>query len=170
MKTRLVLLTALAILAAVSISQACGNRLEGYASALASGRANNPEQLEERLRSAGPEGLEAMAYVRGDLAEELAAAQRPGAPAGAVQEATERLARFDASMDSVGGARYCSRSQLYWYTDFEAAQAAARQQGKPILTLRLLGNLTDEFSCANSRFFSARISCCTGRAFARCQW
>jgi hypothetical protein len=25
--------------------------------------------------------------------------------------------------------------------------------GKPILSLRLLGKLTDEFSCANSRFF-----------------
>ena len=44
-------------------------------------------------------------------------------------------------------------SQLYWYTDLEAAKAQAKRLGKPILSLRLLGKLTDEFSCANSRFF-----------------
>src|SRR5690606_2917456 len=35
----------------------------------------------------------------------------------------------------------------------EAAKAAASATGKPILSLRLLGKLTDEYSCANSRFF-----------------
>ena len=44
-------------------------------------------------------------------------------------------------------------SRLYWYTDFEKAKAAARASGKPILSLRLLGNLSEEYSCANSRFF-----------------
>jgi hypothetical protein len=42
---------------------------------------------------------------------------------------------------------------LYWYTDFAQAKAAARASGKPILSLRLLGKLSEEFSCANSRFF-----------------
>ena len=33
----------------------------------------------------------------------------------------------------------------------------AQQSGKPILTLRMLGNLSDEFSCANSRFFRTTL-------------
>src|SRR4029077_6429995 len=44
-------------------------------------------------------------------------------------------------------------SHLYWYTDLEAAKSAARASHKPILALRMLGNLTEELSCANSRFF-----------------
>ena len=35
----------------------------------------------------------------------------------------------------------------------EKAKAAARASGKPILSLRLLGRLDEELSCANSRFF-----------------
>lgn len=42
---------------------------------------------------------------------------------------------------------------LTWYTDFDQAKAAAQREGKPILSLRLLGNLDEELSCANSRFF-----------------
>ena len=44
-------------------------------------------------------------------------------------------------------------SRLYWYTDLAEAKAAAERTGRPILSLRMLGKLTDEFSCANSRFF-----------------
>src|SRR5205085_7822551 len=39
------------------------------------------------------------------------------------------------------------------YTDLTAAKRAAVESGKPILSLRLLGTLDSEFSCANSRFF-----------------
>ena len=46
-----------------------------------------------------------------------------------------------------------SRAGLYWYTDLDRAKAAAAREGKPILSLRLLGNLDSEYSCANSRFF-----------------
>ena len=42
---------------------------------------------------------------------------------------------------------------LNWYTDLDAAKAAAHREHKPILSLRLLGNLDEERSCANSRFF-----------------
>lgn len=61
--------------------------------------------------------------------------------------------RFESAIDSVCKQRDCAWSGLYWYTDFEAAKAAAQSQHKPILTLRLLGNLDEELSCANSRFF-----------------
>jgi len=61
--------------------------------------------------------------------------------------------RFESAIDSVCKQRDCAWSGLYWYTDFDAAKAAAQSQHKPILTLRLLGNLDEELSCANSRFF-----------------
>jgi hypothetical protein len=44
-------------------------------------------------------------------------------------------------------------SQLSWYTDLDAALAETRRTKKPILSLRLLGRLDEELSCANSRFF-----------------
>jgi hypothetical protein len=42
---------------------------------------------------------------------------------------------------------------LLWFTDLGAAITEARRTNKPILSLRLLGNLPDELTCANSRFF-----------------
>jgi hypothetical protein len=42
---------------------------------------------------------------------------------------------------------------LYWFTDLDAALAEARRTRKPVLSLRLLGRLDQELSCANSRFF-----------------
>ncbi len=62
---------------------------------------------------------------------------------------------WDQLYDAVGQQRGCRTSRLFWYTDLGAAEAAARAQGKPIVSLRLLGKLTDEYSCANSRFFRA---------------
>ncbi|HYM60149.1 MAG TPA: hypothetical protein VEZ11_04580, partial [Thermoanaerobaculia bacterium] len=58
-----------------------------------------------------------------------------------------------AAVDRVCGQLDCVWSRLYWYTDLDAAKAEARRTGRPILSLRLLGNLDDELSCANSRFF-----------------
>lgn len=59
----------------------------------------------------------------------------------------------DEAVDRVCGVRDCRDIRLFWYTDLEAAKAAARAEGKPILSLRLMGRLDEEFSCANSRFF-----------------
>lgn len=81
--------------------------------------------LEKRARTAGPADMEAMLAT------------------GASGEA----------LDQVCGVRDCADIRLFWYTDLEAAKAAARASGKPILSLRLLGRLDEEFSCANSRFF-----------------
>jgi hypothetical protein len=61
--------------------------------------------------------------------------------------------RLHDALDEVSQQRDSYLSGLYWYTDLSQAKAAARASGKPILSLRLLGKLTDEFSCANSRFF-----------------
>jgi hypothetical protein len=40
-----------------------------------------------------------------------------------------------------------------WTNDLNAAIAEARRTRRPILSLRLLGRLDEELSCANSRFF-----------------
>lgn len=61
--------------------------------------------------------------------------------------------RVANAIDTVAMQKDAYTSQLYWYTDIEEARRAARVANKPILTLRLLGNLNEEFSCANSRLF-----------------
>lgn len=65
--------------------------------------------------------------------------------------------RYNTALDTICQQRDCNASQLYWYTDFDQAKAAAKATGKPILSLRLLGKLNDEFSCANSRFFRVAL-------------
>jgi hypothetical protein len=66
-------------------------------------------------------------------------------------------AAWSALYDEVGQQLGCRSSLLYWYTDLDQAEAEARRQHKPIVSLRLLGKLTDEYSCANSRFFRAAL-------------
>lgn len=51
----------------------------------------------------------------------------------------------DAGPNTVAG--------LFWHTDLDVAIEVARRENKPILSLRLLGRLDEELSCANSRFF-----------------
>jgi hypothetical protein len=97
--------------------------------------------------------------VRADLVDRAAAGDvsaiaelREAGPAG-LAALIERHPAAATAIDAVAKQKDASASQLYWYTDFEKAKAAARATGKPILSLRLLGNLDEEFSCANSRFF-----------------
>jgi hypothetical protein len=59
----------------------------------------------------------------------------------------------DATLDRVCAQKDCRFSRLYWYTDLAAAKAESQRTGKPIISLRLLGRLDEEVSCANSRFF-----------------
>jgi hypothetical protein len=61
------------------------------------------------------------------------------------------------AIDHVAGQRYATVSRLYWYTDLDAAEIAARAEGKPILSLRMLGRLDEDLSCANSRMFRATL-------------
>jgi hypothetical protein len=44
-------------------------------------------------------------------------------------------------------------AMLDWFTDLDAAIDCARRTRRPIVSLRLLGRLDEELSCANSRFF-----------------
>jgi hypothetical protein len=66
---------------------------------------------------------------------------------------TPEWQRLSAALDAVSQQKDSYLSGLYWHTDLTQAKLAARASGKPILSLRLLGNLNEEFSCANSRFF-----------------
>src|SRR4051794_12728476 len=79
------------------------------------------------------------------------------AAAGAQLTKKGDVARFRAALDRVCRQRDCYASHLYWHTDLIEATVAARAQHKPILSLRLLGNLDDELSCANSRFFRTTL-------------
>ena len=61
------------------------------------------------------------------------------------------------AMDVIGGQKDNYASRLYWFTDLSKAKVLSKTEHKPILSLRLLGNLTDELSCANSRFFRTAL-------------
>ncbi len=106
----------------------------------------------EVLRQAGPSGLDALFVAHRAAILSAEAADQPAGAAG--DSAWERLRQ---ALDAVGGQRDCAASHLYWYTDLDQAKAAAQQSGKPILSLRMLGKLTDEYSCANSRFFRSTL-------------
>ncbi|NUP07759.1 MAG: thioredoxin family protein [Polyangiaceae bacterium] len=69
----------------------------------------------------------------------------------------EEKPRLRSAIDKVAAQRDADVSKLYWYTDLEEAKRVAKEQGKPILSLRLLGNLNEELSCANSRFFRTAL-------------
>jgi hypothetical protein len=97
------------------------------------------------LRSMGPAGL---TLLSGKYAVEIE--RQINDP---LAVATPEWHRLSTALDAVSQQKDSYVSGLFWYTDAEQAKAAARAAGKPILSLRLLGKLNEEFSCANSRFF-----------------
>jgi hypothetical protein len=97
------------------------------------------------LRSLGPEGLQTLLEVNGQQIGQYLA--------NPTLAATPEWLRLTAALDAVSQQRNSYLSGLYWYTDMAQARKASVASGKPILSLRLLGKLTDELSCANSRFF-----------------
>jgi hypothetical protein len=113
---------------------ACG--LNVLANTAISPDAKQSEPAIAALREAGPAGLDALFAVP-------------------VNEVSRE--RWKTAVDAVAKQKDAYASRLYWHTDFEKAKAAAKASGKPILSLRLLGNLDEEFSCANSRFFRTAL-------------
>ena len=73
------------------------------------------------------------------------------------QPELRKLPQWKTVLDAVAQQKDAEYSGLYWYTSIEQAMAAAQREKKPILSLRLLGNLTDELSCANSRYFRTAL-------------
>ncbi len=153
------LLAAAAVLLSAFASFACG----GY------GFISTPQDLVENamtgsdaerqqaaayFMSMGPEGLAlllAIAPVEGSTELRTAPSSLSYAqlqtPRGGVAEAIRPV------VEQVARQKDADLSGLYWYTDFDEAKRAAAESGKPIVSLRLLGQLNDELSCANSRFF-----------------
>ncbi|WAS92672.1 hypothetical protein [Nannocystis punicea] len=114
----------------------------------------------ERLRAAGPAGLAAFEAAHEEALTAayeaiLAAADAPPRRRDPAGLADPTRARLLGALDEVCGQRDCLLSRLYWHTDLDEAVRTARREGKPVLSLRLLGDLRDELSCANSRLFRA---------------
>jgi hypothetical protein len=109
------------------------------------------------LRARGATGLAAFLAVH-----ELEIQRHRAAPAGSSLARTNRTMdahweRLSKALDTISGQRDCVASRLFWHTDLDEAKAAARASGRPILSLRLLGRLDEELSCANSRFFRTAL-------------
>jgi len=116
-----------------------------------------------QLRAKGPAGLaEALDHYDKLLAQ---VAERNGQFASAARNPNEKevirgesaVQKMQEVIAQVAGQRDAHISRLYWYTDLDQARAASAEAGKPILSLHLLGKLTDEYSCANSRFFRTAL-------------
>ena len=98
-----------------------------------------------RLRAMGPRGLEVALATHADAVAQLRA--------GSADREAHDVVRLRSALDTIAAQRDAHASGLYWYTDLSRAQAEARRTGKSILSLRLLGELDEELSCANSRLF-----------------
>ena len=101
----------------------------------------------EALRALGPRGLEAALRTHQAELDLLAELLESAAPV------PDRLVRLRLAIERIAAQRDGWMSGLYWYTDLDRAIQAAEASGRPILSLRLLGRLDEELSCANSRYF-----------------
>lgn len=134
----------LLVLVSVQITRA-NEPAEALARRAVSENTAESSQAIEELRALGPAGLQVlMAQYAGKIKSHVAS---PAA------ESDQEWARITAALDAVAQQKNSYLAGLYWHTDLDSAKKASRESGKPILSLRLLGKLTDEFSCANSRFF-----------------
>lgn len=84
------------------------------------------------------------------LLSEHAARERAG-------ESAASLAALESHIDALAGAKDAAFSGLYWHRDLAEAKREAEARKLPILSLRLLGDLTCDRSCANSRFFRTAL-------------
>ena len=103
----------------------------------------NAAQAIKTLRDAGPPGLEAL------ISTYQAAIDRHRKDPAKTEPMWDRLS---TALDAVA-ARRMRGPPGFTGTPTLPPQSTARASGKPILSLRLLGTLDTEFSCANSRFF-----------------
>lgn len=120
-----------------------GRTTADLVAAIAAGDAGKNELAQ--LRRRGPEALDAL----------LAAFDSERLTDKSTDPA--RVARLKAAIDHVAQQKDADVSRLYWYTDLEEAKRVASKSSKPILSLRLLGRLDEELSCANSRFFRTAL-------------
>jgi hypothetical protein len=118
------------------------------------------EKFIAEKRGAGPAGLAEATELFDFMKASVDAFAASGADAegeNAPLSPEETCSRLAQVVDQVAGQRGATNSRLFWYTDLDQAKAAASENGKPILSLHMLGKLTDEYSCANSRFFRTTL-------------
>lgn len=106
------------------------------------------QQAISTLRAQGPSGLETLISTY-----QAAITRHRAAP----NKAEPMWDRLSSALDQVAAQKDAWAAGLYWYTDLEQAKTAAKATGRPILSLRLLGTLDTELSCANSRFFRTAL-------------
>lgn len=122
---------------------------EALARAAVSANAAESAPAIAALRALGAAGLQTLLNIHAaEIKRHAASTSDDASPA-----EKESWQRLSAALDAVAQQYDAAASGLYWYTDFAQATAEAQRSGKPILSLRLLGNLNEEYSCANSRFF-----------------
>ena len=102
----------------------------------------------DALRERGKSGLQQLQTV---YADDIAAHRANS------QVQTPNWESVRSALAKVGGQYDNWASGLYWFTDLEKAKAEAKLLDKPILSLRLLGRLDEDLSCANSRFFRTAL-------------
>lgn len=150
MRPRFHLALAVSIVAALGINAECAAEASPtpsgpeLARSALSAVSSEAESAIAGLRASGPAGLQTLIATHRGLLD----SHRPNDP---------RWLRLRHALSLVGAQHDNHASRLYWYTDLAEAQAAARAAGKPILSLRLLGRLDEELSCANSRFFRTAL-------------
>ncbi len=119
----------------------------------------------EESTSADP-GVVAVQGREGDVPDSAAALALRAEGSDGLRRALERYDAADRAedpqgwerfVDTVAAARDTSTARLFWETDLDRAKAEAKRRGLPILSLRMLGDLRDELSCANSRFFRTTL-------------
>lgn len=146
MRSKILLLIALLISLSLTQSVNAGTNAEALArKAVSENQAESAAAIAE-LRGMGPGGLRALFEI---FADEI---KRNGLNSASTSSSPE-WQRITAALDAVAQQRDSYTSGLYWYTDMDQARAASKASGKPILSLRLLGKLSEGLSCANSRFF-----------------
>ncbi len=144
MRNKIYLLAAFLLLFAM---QTYANTTEQMARQALSVNSAESEIAISALREAGQTGLDEMFSV---YSAEISQFQTSGIR-------TENWLRISDAIDRVAMQKDAYSSRLYWFTDLVAAKLASKTTGKPILSLRLLGNLNEEYSCANSRFFRSLL-------------
>jgi hypothetical protein len=154
--------TLAALLLARAPTQACGSYygeldLQKLAELAVSENSAAASRAITALRAKGDAGLAAFLVVHSEEIQRQAATVPIFSLAQTNKPIDARWARLSKALDTIGGQRDCAASRLYWHTDLEKAKAAAAASGKPILSLRLLGRLDEELSCANSRFFRTAL-------------
>jgi len=142
--------TLMLVISTCALPALAGSPASPLATAAANAVSNNPSIAEPAILALRASGAVGLATILDTHRAAIDAVRRGDA----VPVNWEPLR---TAIDRVAGQRDAYASELFWHTDLDAALAEARTKGMPVLSLRLLGRLDEEFSCANSRFFRTAL-------------